>query len=96
MKRSNNSNSGSNFRTVSGVVTTFISLVILYYVGGILFYKVYESLDATTLSNDWLIIYNALYDFFGLGLSIYLFILIFCIVAPLLWIYLGRKGGDYV
>lgn len=88
--------SSTNLRSVSGVVCTFVTLVFMYYIGGIVFYRVCESLDVESLPSHWFTIYNALYQFFGLGLSIYILLLIFCIFAPLIWIFLGRTRSDRV
>ena len=87
MRRSN------PFRSVSGVVGTFVSLIIIYYAGGIVFYRIYDTVDMSQVSGTWLTILNAVYQFFSLGLSMYLFILILCIIIPLAWIFMGRGGG---
>lgn len=81
------------FRSVSGVVATFVTLVIAYYAGGIVFYRIYDSLDVSELSGTWLTIFDAIYQFFSLGLTMFLFILTLCIIIPLVWIYFGRGGG---
>ena len=86
----------NNFKSASGVIVTFISLIILYYVGAIMFYRIYDTVDASSLQGQWLVIYEGLYQFFSLGLSIYTFILIMCIMVPLLWIFIGRRGGNRI
>ena len=89
---------GSEFRSVSGVIATVIGLTVVIYVGGIVFYSVYGTLDSTALSDVWLTYYTAIYDFFGIGLSTMLFIFILCIIAPILWIFLGNSddGEDRI
>ena len=86
----------NNFKSASGVIVTFISLIILYYVGAIMFYRIYDTVDSPSLQGQWLAIYEGLYQFFSLGLSIYTFILIMCIMVPLLWIFIGRRGGNRI
>jgi hypothetical protein len=87
MKRS------SPFRSVSGVIATFVSFVIAYYAGGIVFYRIYDTLDASSMSGAWLTVFDATYQFFSLGLTMFMFILILCIIIPLAWIFMGRGGG---
>ena len=86
----------NDFKSISGVIATFISLIILYYVGGIMFYRIYDTVDSGSLSGQWLSIYNGLYQFFSLGISVYTFILILCVMVPLLWVFIGRRGGNRI
>lgn len=81
-------------RSVSGVVTTIIGLVIIFFVGAICFNKIFAELELFTLSPEWENLLYAVYDWFGLGLNILFFIFILCIITPVLWIFLGRRRGD--
>ena len=80
-----------SLRSVSGVIGSVVGLVILYFLGGIMFYRVTDAIDESALSPQWAIIFNALRDFFDLSLSIYIFLLIICIIVPLLWIFMGDR-----
>lgn len=81
-------------RSVSGVLVTIIGLTIIFFVGSIVFSKIFAELELFTLSPEWSNLLYVVYDFFGLGLNILFFIFIICIITPLLWVFLGRRRGD--
>lgn len=85
-----------NFRSVTGVISTVIGLTIIIYMGSIVFYRVYGVLDTSNLNDQWMTLLVAVYDFYGLGISVMMFLFILCILAPLLWVFLGhtKNGGD--
>ena len=86
--------SKGNLRSMSGVITTVVALVILYFLAGILFYRVMDAIDVDSLSSQWLLLYNVLNSAFDLGLSIFIFMLVFCIITPLLWIFMNQNDGN--
>lgn len=84
----------SNLRTIPGVISTFSSLIILYFVGSAVFYKMIGSIDSTTLPATWVPLYDALNIFFEMGIGIYILISALLFITPLIWIFMGKKNGE--
>lgn len=82
----------ATLRTVSGVITTFVTLIFGLFFGSIIFSRVIGALDTSGLSGDWLDLFNANITLFGMCMNVYVFLLAFCIGVPIMWIFVGNKG----
>jgi len=83
-----------NMRTVGGVISAFCSLILIFLVGGGVFYKILNATDTSTLPEAWQTLYGALDSVFSVSLSILIFTAFLCAIAPLTWIFLGIRDQE--
>ena len=83
-----------SLRSVQSVITGFCSLILIFFAGSAVFYKLMSTIDRAALPVAWQTLYDALDTLYGVGLGMILFVAIICILVPLAWIFMGKKGGD--
>jgi hypothetical protein len=81
-------------RTAAGVIAGFCSLILIFLLGGIVFYRILGATDPASLPATWQPLYTVMDSIFGIGLGIYIFAAALCIITPLAWIFMGIKSKE--
>ena len=84
----------SNLRSVPGVISAFCCLILISFVGSAVFYKILSTFGPDTLPPAWQTVYDALNTMYGFGLGLITFVGVICMIIPLTWIFMGKRGRE--